>query len=188
MKPGFRAVIVALMSAGTAMAAGQQKTEKPPNPVYLELSAEVATTTDDGYPAALRITVKNVGNVAVDMPIPISPCLVGGGGVEIHYQWHSNNPEIPPFTSKSWTCGRTHFPSLMNRVQDEWIRLHPGEFIVVSDTIRAHLRNLKPGIVEYWVEYAPPEVTPKEVDELQQAGYIIPTEKIETAHQTFVVH
>jgi len=79
MKPGFRAVIVALMSAGTAMAAGQQKTEKPPNPVYLELSAEVATTTDDGYPAALRITVKNVGNVAVDMPIPISPCLVAAG-------------------------------------------------------------------------------------------------------------
>jgi hypothetical protein len=58
----------------------------------------------------------------------------------------------------------------------------------MSESIRDFYRTLDRGTVEYWVEYVPPQVSAKEFAELQQAGYIVPTEKIETAHQTFVVH
>jgi hypothetical protein len=74
------------------------------------------------------------------------------------------------------------------RVKEEWIHLRPGEFITVSDNFRSELRNFDPGTVEYWVEYVPPEASAKELAELQQAGNIVPTEKIETAHQSFVIH
>jgi len=83
---------------------------------------------------------------------------------------------------------QAHFASLMYRVRNDWIRLQPGEFITVSESFRSHFQEIKPGTVEYWVEYVPPEASLKELAELGQSGYIVPTEKIETAHQTFVVH
>ena len=85
-------------------------------------------------------------------------------------------------------CGQTDMPSLMDRVRNEWLRLQPGEFITSSENIRERLGELDPGTVEYWAEYVPPEATPKELAELREAGYIVPTEKIQTAHHSFVVH
>jgi hypothetical protein len=188
-KFGWIIVATAGVTLWPLFIAGQQKPEKPVNPAHLELTVEVAATTEEGYPSVLRVTVKNAGNVAVDMPMPKFPCIPGGGGVEIRVQWH-------PKTTKDHTgtfyghsgCSQDHFASLMIRVQEDWIRLRPGEFIVVSDNFRTKLQNLKRGTVEYWVEYVPPEASAKDLAELQQAGYIIPTEKIETAHLSFVVH
>jgi hypothetical protein len=182
------AFVAAGVSALTARAIGQQKVEKLANPVYLELTAEVAATTEEGYPSVLRITIKNVGNVAVDMPMPMVPCVPGGGGVEMRFEWHSSDPEDHSgvgTTGKS--CWQEHFASLMYRVRHDWIHLQPGEFIIVSESLRGRFQEIKPGTVEYWVEYIPPKATPKELAELQQAGYVIPAEKIETAHQTFFI-
>lgn len=189
MIPSFRiAMIVALMGAGTVMAMGQQRAVMQPNPAHLELTAEVAATTEEGYPSVLRITVKNVGNVAVDMPMPMVPCVPGGGGVEMQFEWHYSDPGNHTGVSVGKSgCMQDHFPSLKDRVRYDWIHLQPGEFITVSESLRGRFQNLQPGTVEYWVEYIPPEASAKELAELQQAGYIIPTEKIETAHQTFVV-
>ena len=182
-------MIVALMGAGTVMATGQQKKEMPRNPVHLELTTEVAATTEEGYPSVLRITIKNVGNVAVDMPMPMVPCVPGGGGVEMRFEWNSSDPGDHSGVGTTGTsCWQEHFASLMYRVSHDWIHLQPGEFITVSESLRGRFQEIRPGTVEYWVEYVPPEVTPKELVELQQAGYNIPTEQIETDYRTFVVH
>jgi hypothetical protein len=188
MKFGLRvAMIVVLMSAVTVMATGQQKTEKPANPVHLELTAEVAATTEEGYPAALRVTVKNVGNMAVDMSMPVLGCLPQGGHLFIHLEWWPDDPNN--HSSRGWGegCGEGDMPSLTNRIRDEGIRLRPGEYITSCENIRKRIGELKPGTVEYWVEFVPPNATKRDLAELQQAGYIIPTEKIETVHQTFAV-
>jgi len=189
MKLGFRvAMIVALMSVSTTMAAGQQKVEKPANMVHLELTTEVAATTEEDYPAALRVTVKNVGSVAVDMPMPVVPCVPGGGGVEMRFEWHPRDSgDRSGMVTTGTSCWQEHFANLMYRVRHDWIHLQPGEFITVSESLRGRFQEIKPGTVEYWVEYVPPEASLKELVELQQAGYNIQTEKIETVHQTFVV-
>jgi len=62
-----------------ASAFAQQQSIKPPNPARLELSFEVTSTTDEGYPAILQITLKNAGNVTGDLPWGKAPCLPGGG-------------------------------------------------------------------------------------------------------------
>jgi len=164
-----------------------QQTEKPFNPAQLELTPEVADTTEEGYPAVLRVTIKNIGNVAVDMPMPEAYCLPRGGSIDVHLTWSSESPEQ---TGLGWggACAETDIPHLIDQVRQHWIRLQPGEFIAMSESIRDFYRTLDRGTVEYWVEYVPPQVSAKEFAELQQAGYIVPTEKIETAHQTFVVH
>ena len=190
MRDGFRfAILAATASVWAVAAAGQQKAEKPVNPARLELMAEVAATTEDGYPAALRVTVKNVGNVAVDMPMPKFPCVPGGGGVDMRFEWHPNDPEDHTGALNTGSgCWEEHFANLMDRVHRDWIRLQPGDFITVSESFRGRFQNLKPGTVEYWVEYVPPEVKTEELIELQRSGYVIPTERIETVHQTFTVH
>lgn len=182
------AMVATVVSVWVVTANGQVKAEKPPNLAHLELATEIAATTDDGYPAILRITLKNVGNVAVDMPMPKLPCVPAGGGVDVRTQWHSNVPEDHIGAATGWGCSQDHFPSLMDRVHKEWIRLRPGEFIVLSESIRDAAREAKPGRIEYWAEYIPPEVKPEELVELQRAGYVVSTDKIETAHGTFVVH
>ena len=186
---GF-AVAVAAVCAGAAIAAAQAKVEKTPNPAHLELTAEVAATTDEGYPSVLRITLKNVGNVAVDMPMPKLGCVLRGGGIEVHLSWTPSDQGSGSGMGRGWgvACGQTDMPKLLNRVRNEWILLRPGESVVESEDLRGRLGKLDPGTVEYWVEYSPPEANARELGELQEAGFVVPTEKIETEHWTFAVH
>ncbi len=64
--------LAGLMVSGSAGAEG--KKTKPESLAKLELSVEIATTDDDGYPSALRITIRNVGGVPVDMPVLHERC------------------------------------------------------------------------------------------------------------------
>jgi hypothetical protein len=170
------------------IAVGQLNKEKPLNPAQLELTMEVAATTEEGYPLVLRVTVKNVGNVAVDMPMPMVPCVPGGGGVEMRFEWHPKNPgDLRGKGSSGTSCMQDHFASLMYRVRHDWIHLQPGEFITVSESLRSRFQEIDPGTIEYWAEYIPPKAYTAELVELKQAGFIVPTEKIETAHHTFIV-
>jgi hypothetical protein len=180
-------VAIALMAVGVCVvsAIGQQKTEKASNPVRLELTSEVAATTEEGYPAVLRVTLTNVGNMAVDMPMPNLGCISEDGGLQIGFILTSLDGK----SGVSGWCGggSSDRPRLLNRARDEWIRLQPGEFIVASESLRPHLKNLGPGTVEYWIEYTPLSITPTEMAELTKAGYFFPTEKIETPRETFDV-
>jgi len=190
MRKGLgRVCVAAIVCAGAMMAAGQVKVEKAPSPAHLELTAEVAATTDEGYPSVLRITIKNVGNVAVDMPMPKAPCVPGDGGVMVRSEWRPSDPEDHTASFSGIAgCAMDHFPSLKFRVAHQWIRLRPGEFIVISESLREDFLDLRPGTVTYWVQYIPPRVPPEELIDLQRSGFVVPIEKIETAHQTFVVH
>jgi hypothetical protein len=184
------AVLAAAACVWTAAAGGQQKVAKPPNPAQLELTTEVAATTEEGYPSVLRVTIRNVGNVAVDMPMPASPCVGGGGGIGIHRVWTAASFDGFPGKGRGsgWGCGWSEMPTLMDRVRDEWIRLRPGEFVVFSDRITESREKLEPGTVEYWAEYIPPEAKPEELAELERAGYVVPTRKVESEHRIFAVH
>ncbi|MGB7985839.1 MAG: hypothetical protein WCF54_11800 [Terracidiphilus sp.] len=187
-KAGWTAIAALCVGLYASVISAQQKPEKPSNPAHLELTMEVAATTEEGYPSVLRVTVKNVGNVAVDMPMPVIGCLPQHGSIFIHLEWRSIHSENHDGTGWGFGCGEGEMPSLTSRIRDEGIHLRPGEYIASSENIRKRIEGLKPGIVEYWVEFIPPQATIWDITELQKVGYIVPTEKIETAHQSFIVH
>jgi len=165
----------------------QPKAEKAQSLARLELSMEIATTNEDGYPSSLRITVKNVGGIPVDMPVPKQECSPDKG-LRIQTNWVPDEPTNHGFGS-GWGCGMGDQPSLLFRVQHTWVRLRPGESM--TDTERLTWSNggeNVPGSVEYWVEYTPPDATPAEVAGLLEEGYVIPTEKLTTEHASFHVH
>jgi hypothetical protein len=162
-----------------------QKVEKPESLAKLELSTEIAATGDDGYPSALRITIKNVGGVAVDMPLLKNGACSPLNGFQIHSVWLPDNP-VNGGVGSGWGCGMGDLPSLMYRIQHEWVRLRPGEFMTTTERVDwSSEANEGPGTVEYWVEYTPPSVTKEEIATLLLAGYLIPTDKLETAHSSF---
>jgi hypothetical protein len=165
----------------------QPKAEKPQSAAKLELSMEIATTNDEGYPSAIRISVKNVGGVSVDMPVLKQGCSPDNG-IEIQSTWAPDEPTGHGFGSGG-ACGMGDQPSLLIRARHTWVRLRPGESM--TDTERLTWSNggeKVPGTVEYWVEYTPPDATPAEVAELFEQGYVIPTEKLTTEHSSFHVH
>jgi hypothetical protein len=187
-KTGRMAIVALIVSVCASAVAAQQKPEKPTNPAHLELTMEVAATTEEGYPSVLRVITKNVGNVAVDMPMPVLGCIPHGGYIVVHIKWKSSDTKNQIGGGWDFGCGKSDSPGLMERVHDKWIHLRPGEIVISSQNLHEILTKIDPGTVEYWFQYVPPEAGAKDLAELQQAGYIIPTEKIETAHQSFVVY
>lgn len=157
--------------------------KRAPGLAQLELSIEVAATTDEGYPAALRVTVKNVGTLAVTMPVLGRGCHPDNG-VHLESFWTS----VDEKSGRGWGggCATSDMPSLASRVKSDWVWLEPGEFM--TTTLRLDLAGEKSGTVEYWVEYDPPDATVREIDDLLQAGYVIPTEKLATEHRRFQIH
>jgi hypothetical protein len=145
------AMVIMLAGAGiwNSMAAGQQKTEKPVSSAHLEVMVEVAATTEDGYPSVLRVTVKNVGDVAVDMPMPVVGCKPHGGHIAIHVNWKPSDETVGKGRGWGEGCGESEGPSLKERIRDEWIHLKPDEFIVISDNFRLRLGQIDPGTIEY---------------------------------------
>lgn len=171
-----------LVSSACASACGQGASKESSSPAQLELTAEVAATTDEGYPAALRITLTNIGDVPVDLPILGLTCSPDNG-IAVRAAW-TDGRDGSGMGGGCWLCGLS---SLKVRVEKDWVRLRPGEFMTTSANLRGVYARFGPGTVEYWVEYTPPKATPQEVEDLQQAGYIIPTGKLHTEHQRFTL-
>jgi hypothetical protein len=174
-------VLASLMVSGSAGAQG--KRTKPESPAKLELSVEIATTDDDGNPSALRITITNVGGAPVDMPVLQEGCAPENG-IRVQAIWSTDSSGIG--VGRGNPCGIFDGPSLEYRMRREWVRLRSGEFMTA--TRRAGWTDFRrdgSGTVEYWVEYTPPAFTDEQAARLQRAGYIIPTEKLETKHSSF---
>jgi hypothetical protein len=121
------------------------------------------------------------------MPMPVIGCMTQGGQILLHTQWHSDDPKNGSGYGSGGGCGEGDRPSLAQQIRDEGIRLRPGEFITSSVNIHLRLQRIEPGTIEYWIEFIPPKVTKQDLVELRQAGYIVPTETIETDHQRFIV-
>jgi hypothetical protein len=179
--------LLALAMIPSFAATGQQEAKKPVSAARLELTTEVAATTENGYPSILRITLKNAGNVAVELPMP-EQCVPGGGSLHVIHEVHSDNPFDGLELGTGHGCVRGDSQSIEKRIENEWIRLQPGEFIVLSDsTLRRSLQWVQQGTVEFWAEYTPPDVTVQEFAELTNSGHVIPTEKLESEHKSFHV-
>ena len=186
MKRVLGIVTVCTAALVSASALAQQQSIKPPSPARLELSFEVTSTTDEGYPAILQITLKNVGDVTLDLPWEKAPCLPDGG-VEVQSKWTASDPNNPMGSGGGSGCGVAHSPSLSERIKTRWIRLRPGESFISSENFRSHYRGLEPGTVEYWVDFSPPFLTAQELAESVKAGYVIPTEILQTPHRSFAL-
>lgn len=177
-------IAAVLVPALSAVVAAQSAAVKPVGPVRLELTMETASTSDDGYPAALRVTVKNVGGVAVSMPMLASGCHPDNG-VQVQSYWLREDEKSGG--GGGFGCAVGDQPALFDRAKTQWIRLQPGEFMTTM--LRVGLPTNETGaVISYWVEYTPPDATPKEIEQLLQAGCVIPTEKLETEHQSFPIH
>lgn len=75
-------LVLYLMIASTVFGAkGQSGADVRANPARLELSIEVATTTDDGKPSSARVELKNVGNLTVWLPVLGHECTY------LYVQW-----------------------------------------------------------------------------------------------------
>jgi hypothetical protein len=172
-----------ILSAFSGMGSfAQTPVQKPVNPAVLELTAETAATTDEGHPAALRVTAKNIGSVTVTMPMLGGSCSPDNG-VALQSFWVSIDERRG--SGGGGACGISDQPPLSERVRKQWIRLRPGEYMTTM--IRLTEAQYDAGTVEYWVEYTPPDATAQEIKQLMQDGFVIPTEKIATEHRRFQV-
>ncbi len=148
----------------------------------LELTVEVATTSEDGYPEALRVTLTNVGGAGLTMPVLGDGCSPDNG-VKAHSSWMALNGSRG--TSNGGACGIFDGPGIAERLKSIWILLRPGESMTTM--LRVGLLNTEAGTEEYWVTYTPPQVTEQDSQEMLDAGIVIPTEKLETEHLSFEV-
>lgn len=149
----------------------------------LELTAEVAASTAEGYPAALRVTLRNVGILSVTMPLLGTGCHPDNG-LQLESGWMSIDEKRG--IGGGVGCGMGDRPPLQKRVESEWIRLAPGEFMTTM--LRMEIPSRQPGTIEYWAQYTPPDATERERAALLRAGYLIPTEKLQTEHRAFAIH
>jgi hypothetical protein len=179
------AILSLSLNTAASDAQGQQKIDMPANSVHLELTAEVAATDDEGIPSAMRIILKNIGDTAVDLPVPNRNCP-WDGGVAFKFNWTSRDHSTGYI--ETGDCGATDEPPLIERVHQDWVRLRPGEFLTSTENLRHRFTSLGSGTVDYWVKFTPPMATPEEVSALKRTGYCIPTESIETPHRTFTIH
>jgi hypothetical protein len=178
----------ALFLAGIALAAPAIAQDKPPlhsTLARLELSMEIATIDDNGYPSALRITIKNVGGVPVDMPVLKGACNPENG-VRVGATWIADD-SIGNGIGSGGGCGGEG-ASLIERLR-WWVRLRPSESMTTTERAdwSAYGKD-GPGTVEYWIEYIPPSLSEKEFVSLANEGYQVPTQTLETPHSSFHMH
>jgi hypothetical protein len=166
-----------------AIGAGAQALATPAaSGTELELTAEVATTSEEGYPEALRVTLKNVGGVGLMLPLLGDHCSPENG-VKVRSSWSA--PDGTPGISGGTMCGIYDGPGIFDRAKTDWILLRPGESMTTM--LRVMLVNKEAGTEEYWVTYTPPNVTEQDRRKLFDAGMMIPTEELETEHRSFEV-
>lgn len=68
MRTGMLLSAVALCLLETAQIPAQQPPAKKTSSSRLKRSTEVATTTGEGYPSSLPVTLTNIGSVPLTMP------------------------------------------------------------------------------------------------------------------------
>lgn len=58
--------------------------------------------------------------------------------------------------------------------------------MTITEAIRELGYPAEGGAIEYWVEYTPPDATQQEIEDLLQSGFVVPTERLETQHRSFI--
>lgn len=166
------------LSAASQRVVPQSAAANPPG-VVLDLTMEVATT-DHGLPAALRFTLTNIGNVAVEIPVPAIDCLSSNGSIRIKTVIHFDGPAG---SAGGHGCGggMDYQGSLLDIIRKQWFHLRPGEYLSFTGDARTMIdRADKPATYEYWAVYDPPELSQGERAIVAQSGLIIPSAAVES--------
>jgi len=185
VKSGLFVVFMGVLLFSRGLAAAQQNPASQ-NPIQLELTMEVATTTEDGLPAALRFTLKNVGYIAVDLPLPALDCVGSSGTIRVKSIVHLEGAS--PSTGKGHGCvsGRDHELPIKERIRTQWFHLLPGEHLSLTGDRRILIDKVDaPATYDYWAEYEPPILTPDQRVQARQGGYIVPEAKVESDHLSY---
>jgi len=177
------AVFLSLCAIWTPLSG--QTPEPPAIHAQLELTVDVSTTTEEGYPSSLRATIRNVGAETLDMPVLTSDCSPDNG-LRVDASWVSDDRKNG--SGSGGSCGMGDQGSLMSRIQRQWVRLRPGEFMTQTINLLAHYDPAKSGTVYYRVIYIPPSATKLELEEALSAGYVIPAKRLDTGKQSFRIH
>lgn len=158
----------------------QQPAAASPGVARLELTMEIAATTEDGQPTALRFTLRNIGAVSVDIPAPAIDCTGGNGSIRIRTVIHFDGSQG---TGRGHGCGGGVFdgPVLLVRIRTQWFHLRPGEYLIFTGDARSMIdRADKPATYEYWAVYDPPALTAEEQTVVVRNGYVVPSEPVES--------
>jgi hypothetical protein len=161
-------------------AAAQQTTAASKEVARLDLSIEVATTTDAGLPAALRFTLTNAGNVPVEVPFPAMDCDGPDGSIRIQTVIHFDEGEGQRF---GHGCGGSvsDRPTLLVRIRTRWFHLRPGEYLTFTGDARSMIDLAdKPATYEYWAVYEPPALTAGDRAAVTRNGLVVPSEPVES--------
>lgn len=162
-----------------------QTPEPPAIQAQLELTADVSTTTEEGYPSSVRVTIRNVGGETLDMPVLTTDCSPDNG-LQVNVVWASDDGQNG--SGSGGSCGTGDQGSLISRIQRQWLRLRPGEFMTQTINLLTHYDPAKRGTVSYRVIYIPPSETKLELEEARSAGYVIPAKRLDTGKQSFRIH
>jgi hypothetical protein len=151
---------------------------------HLELSAEVATTTDEGYPSSLRITLTNAGDMPVSMPVLSEGCWPDAR-LRVEASWTPSTGRGLGI-GKGGDCGSGGEP-LPVRVRKRWVKLRARESMTTTVNLWGHLPSTDSGTITYWVDFDPPDASPQELNDLWRDGFLIPTEKLRTKEASFQI-
>ncbi len=182
--PAFCLPACALMLVTAASAAAQNVPRILMPQAPLKLTAEVATTTDEGYPSSLRVTLTNTGGMSISMPLPIAGCAPDNG-LRVNIGWFA--PGQDHGFGSGGGCGVGEPRSLQQRVRHSWIKVRSGESVVTTINLLAIYPSTESGAIHYSVEFDPPDAKPNELNDLWRSGYLIPTARLRTEDKSFQI-
>jgi len=164
-------------AAGSGVGRAQGRTIVYDGGVSLQLQAEVVASDEHGYPTAIRIELRNIGDAPVYLPMPAVRCGGRDGVVSVQFQFRS--AEGKP--GQGYGCvvaDGNDSKAGLERLRAEWIELSPDHSFVFTEDVQWYTKGLGPGKLTYWPRYDPPWLTEGEKKELRASGYLFPEERV----------
>lgn len=174
---------VVLFLPATAQLLAQKAPRPPANSGKLELSSEVATTTEEGCPSSVRVTITNVGYTPAIMPTLRQGLCGPERGIHVVMTWTAADRHSG--SGGSWDDCVGSGLTVQSLIRRSWVLLRPGEFMTETIDLRGRYSDYQPGTVTYHIEYLPPAASPKDIAGQAALGYFIPTEALATADESF---
>lgn len=173
----------AVMCMIASMAFAQRTRPAPSASSRLQLSAEVATTTEEGYPSSVQVTITNIASASAIMPVLREGICTPERGIRLEMTWAAADRRTG--SGKSFNnCVDSGLP-VSTLIRKDWVLLRPGESMTETIGLRGRYSDYQPGTITYRIEYLPPAASPQDLAGQAALGYFIPTESLSTPDQSF---
>lgn len=182
MKP-MRCGTTAAMCLMATMACAQRTRPAPSASSRLQLSVEVATTTEEGTPSSVQVTITNIASAPAIMPVLHQGICAPERGIHVEMTWVAADRRTGSGGSSNDCAGSGLTVSTL--IRKDWVLLRPGESMTETIGLRGRYSDYQPGTVTYHIEYLPPAASPKDIAGQAALGYFIPTESLATADESF---